>query len=89
MAIGYWDGAICDITPEGVVRAIRHAIDPSARTTWRWARTTTAAPGRCFDTSEIAVLTESMLRRGFTPAEIRAVMGGNSVRFLREQLPPT
>jgi hypothetical protein len=28
-----------------------------------------------------------MLRRGFRPDEIRAVMGGNSARFLLEQLP--
>ncbi len=36
---------------------------------------------------EIAVLTQEMLRQGFTETEIRAVMDGNVLAFLRRQLP--
>lgn len=42
-----------------------------------------------FDTSELAVLTQTMLGSGFTPEEIRKVMGENTVRFLEAQLPPS
>ncbi len=40
-----------------------------------------------FDTSGLAVLTQTMLNQGFTETEIRAVMGENVKRFLMEQLP--
>jgi len=40
-----------------------------------------------FDTAELAVLTQRMLEAEFTEAEIRAVMGGNLIRLLRERLP--
>ena len=40
-----------------------------------------------FDASELAVLTDEMLRQGFTENEIRAVMGENIKRFLLENLP--
>ena len=40
-----------------------------------------------FDTSELAALTHVMLEQGFRDDEIARVMGGNSVRFLLEQLP--
>jgi microsomal dipeptidase-like Zn-dependent dipeptidase len=42
-----------------------------------------------FDVSELAVLTETMLRAGFTETEIRLVMGENVKRFLLENLPVT
>jgi microsomal dipeptidase-like Zn-dependent dipeptidase len=87
VAIGYWDGAICDITPEGVVRTLRHAIDTLGVEHVALGSDYDGSTWTMFDTSEIAVLTETMLRRGFTPAEIQAVMGGNSARFLLEQLP--
>ena len=40
-----------------------------------------------FDTSGLAVLTQTILDQGFTETEIRAVMGENVKRFLMEQLP--
>jgi microsomal dipeptidase-like Zn-dependent dipeptidase len=35
-----------------------------------------------FDTSELAILTETMLRSGFSENEIRKVMGDNVKHFL-------
>ncbi|MBW2236127.1 MAG: dipeptidase [Deltaproteobacteria bacterium] len=87
VAIGYWDGAICDVTPEGVVRTLRYAIDTLGVEHVALGSDYDGSTWTMFDTSELAVLTETMLRQGFTPAEIQAVMGGNSARFLLEQLP--
>jgi microsomal dipeptidase-like Zn-dependent dipeptidase len=39
------------------------------------------------DTSELAVLTDTMLIAGFSEEEIRKVMGDNVKRFLLEQFP--
>lgn len=40
-----------------------------------------------FDTSELVLLTDEMLRRGFTETEIRKVMGGNLASFMATNLP--
>ena len=40
-----------------------------------------------FDTSELATLTQALLDSGFTRAEVRKVMGGNAIAFLKENLP--
>jgi microsomal dipeptidase-like Zn-dependent dipeptidase len=40
-----------------------------------------------FDVAELAVLTQEMLRSGFSEKEIRLVMGGNVRQFLLENLP--
>ena len=39
------------------------------------------------NTSELAILTDTMLIAGFSEEEIRKVMGDNVKRFLLEQLP--
>ena len=41
-----------------------------------------------FDTSKLVQVTQALLDAGFTADEIRAVMGGNAVRVLREGLKP-
>ena len=40
-----------------------------------------------FDTSELAALTQALVDRGFSEADIRAVMGENMLRVLRARLP--
>ena len=41
-----------------------------------------------FDTSKLVQVTQALLDEGFTADEIRAVMGGNAIRILREGLKP-
>ncbi|HPB72925.1 MAG TPA: membrane dipeptidase [Phycicoccus sp.] len=40
-----------------------------------------------WDTSKLAVLTDELLRRGHSETDIAAIMGGNTIRVLRETLP--
>ena len=40
-----------------------------------------------FDAAHVSELTGALLQEGFSGAEIRAVMGGNALRFFREDLP--
>ncbi len=87
VGIGYWDAAVCDVSPEGIVGSIRYAIDLLGEDNVALGSDfdgTIAAP---FDTGELAVLTETMLRSGFSEQEIRKVMGENVRRFLIENLP--
>lgn len=89
IGIGYWDGAVCDPSPESVVAAMRYAIELLGVDHVGLGSDYDGATTVAFDTSELAVLTDRMLTAGFTNAEIRAVMGGNVIRLLRERLPVT
>ena len=87
LGIGYWDGAVCDPSPEGVVRSIRFAIDLLGVDHVALGSDYDGTVATSFDTSELVILTETMLRSGFTEEEIRKVMGENVKRFLLENLP--
>jgi microsomal dipeptidase-like Zn-dependent dipeptidase len=87
LGIGFWDAAICDITPAGIVAAIRHAIDLLGAEHVALGSDYDGAVTVRFDVGELAVITHEMVRSGFTEEEIRMVMGQNVQRFLLEHLP--
>jgi len=87
IGIGYWEGAVCDTTPEGIVGSIRYAIDLLGVDHVALGSDYDGATTVRLDTSELAILTQTMLDQGFAEEEIRAVMGGNAARFFLENLP--
>jgi len=87
IGIGYWDGAVCDATPAGVARSIAYAIELVGRTHVALGSDYDGATSVYFDTSELSVLTQALLDEGLNEEEIRAVMGGNQIRFFRKYLP--
>lgn len=88
IGIGFWDGAVCDISPRSIARAIRHAANVAGLRHVAlgsdWDGATTVA----FGADQLRQLTEALLQEGFSEDEIRAVMGENAIRFLLENLPP-
>ena len=87
IGIGYWDGAVCEISPDNVVKALRYAIDLLGEDHVALGSDFDGSVTTAMDTSELAVLTDGMLKAGFTETEIRKVMGENTLRFLQQQLP--
>ena len=87
VGIGFWDAAVCDASPEGIVNSIRYAIDLLGLEHVALGSDYDGTIHAPFDTSEVAVLTEVMLQSGFSEEEIRKVMGENAKRFLLENLP--
>ena len=87
IGIGYWEAAVCDATPAGIVRSIRYAIDLLGLEHVALGSDYDGATAVMLDTSELAILTETMLQEGFTVPEIRMVMGENVKRFLLANLP--
>ncbi len=87
IGIGYWSSAVCDYSPLGIVRSIRHGIDLLGLEHIALGSDFDGTVTTRFDTSQLALLTETMLNEGFSEKEIRAVMGGNVKRFLLDQLP--
>ncbi len=87
VGIGFWDAAVCDATPQGVVRAIRYAIDLLGAEHVALGSDYDGATEVLFDASELAILTQTMLDQNFSQAEIRKVMGSNVQRFFLDNLP--
>lgn len=87
IGVGYWDAAVCDVSVEGIVAAIRYGIDLLGVEHVALGSDYDGSTTVPIDTSELAQLTQEMLRQGFSEAEIRAVMGENMRRFLATNLP--
>lgn len=88
IGIGYWDGAVCDATPAGVARSIAYAVNLLGPESVALGSDYDGATSVYFDTSELAALTQALLHEGLGEEDIRAVMGGNQIRFFQKYLPP-
>jgi membrane dipeptidase len=87
IGVGFWNGAACDYSPTGVVRAIRYGIDLLGVDHIALGSDYDGATRVLFDSSELAILTQTMLDEDFSEQEIRKVMGENAVNFFLAQLP--
>ena len=87
IGIGYWDAAVCDDTPAGIVRAMNHVRDTVGVAHIGLGSDFDGAVKTRFDTSELAVLTQALLENGYSEDDIRAIMGGNALRVMRATLP--
>ena len=87
IGIGFWEGAVCDTSPQGLARHILAAVALLGEahvclgSDWDGTITTT------IDAARLPQLTQALLDAGATEATIAAVMGGNLMRFLEENLP--
>ena len=85
--VGYWDAAVCDFSADGIAAAIRYGIDLLGENHVALGSDFDGGVTTRFDTSELVLLTDAMLRADFSPREIRKVMGENMLRFLLTNLP--
>lgn len=87
IGIGYWAGAVCDHSPDGVAKSLRYAVDLVGVDHVALGSDYDGSTSVRFDASESAALVEAMLKAGFTEDEIRKVAGANTLAFLAAQLP--
>ena len=87
VGIGFWQSAVCDVSPGGIVASIRYAIDLLGVDHVALGSDYDGTVRVPFDASELAILTQTMLEQGFSDEEIRKVMGGNALKFFLEWLP--
>ncbi len=88
VGIGYWDAAICSTRPEAAAAAIAHVrglvgIDHVGLGSDFDGAVTTG-----FDSGQVVAITQALLDRGFSDADIAKVMGGNVLRVLRAGIVP-
>ncbi|MEJ2127460.1 MAG: membrane dipeptidase [Woeseiaceae bacterium] len=86
IGVGYWD-AVCDITPAGVAKSIRYAVDLVGVDHVALGSDYDGATTVAFDASDLAVLTQALLEAGLSEDDVRKVMGDNQLRFFSAQLP--
>lgn len=88
IGIGYWDAAICSTRPEAAAAAIAHVRDVAGIDHVGLGSDFDGAVTTGFDSSQIAAVTQALIDRGFSDADIAKVMGGNVLRVLRTGMIP-
>lgn len=89
IGIGYWRGAVCDLTPKGVAKSLRYAADLVGVEHVALGSDYDGSTTVRFDASESAALVEAMVAAGFSDDEIRKITGENVLAFLAALLPPS
>ncbi len=87
IGIGYWDGAVCTLGVESIVKAITHAVRIMGAEHVALGSDFDGATKTPFDTHDLSQVTAGLLRAGMAPDDIRRVMGGNVQAFLANALP--
>ncbi len=88
IAIGYWEGAVCDTSPAAIARAMKHVRDLVGVQHIALGSDYDGAVTVRFGTDGLAQVTQALVDAGFTEAEIRAVMGENALRVLGAGIVP-
>jgi microsomal dipeptidase-like Zn-dependent dipeptidase len=87
IGIGYWPAAVCGEDGRAVARAIRHVVSLGGIDHVALGSDFDGATTTPFDTTGLAEVIDALLAEGFGDAEIAKIMGGNTLRILRENLP--
>ncbi|WP_026942406.1 dipeptidase [Hellea balneolensis] len=87
LGIGYFSGAICDISPKGIATEIIHAVDLLGEDAVALGSDYDGTVKTALDTSELAAITHELIAQGMKEPQIRKVMGENVKRYFAENLP--
>lgn len=88
IGIGYWDAAVCSTSPKAIVDAIAHVRDVVGIDHVGLGSDFDGAVTTGFDSSQVIAVTQELMNRGFSPEDIRKVMGGNVLRLIRAGIQP-
>jgi microsomal dipeptidase-like Zn-dependent dipeptidase len=88
VGIGFWDAAVCDTSVAGIVRGIQHVARTIGVGHVALGSDFDGAITTPFDASGMAMITQGLMRAGFSEDDIRRIMGGNVVELLARALPP-
>lgn len=86
IGIGYFEGAICDISPSGIARAIIDAVAVLGEDAVALGSDFDGTVETALDTSQLAAITQELKNAGMDDAVIAKVMGENVYAFLSENL---
>ena len=87
VGIGYWKVAVCDPGLNGIVRAIRHAVNVAGVDHVGLGSDFDGTVAVPFDTTGVPLVTGALLDAGFSETEVRKILGENVRRVLSANLP--
>ena len=87
IGVGYWEMAVCDISPDGVAKMLIHGAKTFGVDHIALGSDFDGAVKTKFDTSELVALTDALLRQGMSAADIAKVMGENQIAYFLKHLP--
>lgn len=87
IGIGLWETATCGTDAAATARAIRYAVNIVGIDHVALGSDFDGAVTAPFDASGWPLVTEALLKGGFSEQEIRKIMGENVVRVLKQDLP--
>ena len=87
IAIGYWDGAICDNSPKSVASALMFGIDLVGEDHLSLGSDFDGSITPGFDASELVAITDWLIKFGATESQIQKIMGKNMFLFIQTYLP--
>ena len=89
VGIGYWDAAVGELSVKAVGDALEHVVKVGGIETAALGSDFDGGVTEPWDTSQLVVITQELINRGFSDTDIAAIMGGNTLRVLQERLPST
>lgn len=87
LGIGFWDETCGSNRPEDIVDTIEYAVDLLGPEAVGFGSDFDGSITPTFDISQLPVLTQLMMARGWPKATIKKVLGDNVIRLLRQALP--
>lgn len=88
IGIGFWETAVCGLTPTHVAAAIRHVVELVGDQYVALGSDFDGAVTTGFDASRLPLVTQALLDAGLADESIRRILGGNAMRVLRQGLKP-
>jgi len=85
--IGYWQEVIGDTSPDGIAAAVVAAIELLGEDHVSLGSDFDGTAEEPFDTSELVVVTDALLKSQLPEETVAKVMGGNMARLLDRMLP--
>jgi microsomal dipeptidase-like Zn-dependent dipeptidase len=86
VGIAYFKTAVCDATPRGIARAMRHAANVAGVEHVGLGSDFDGAVRTPFDATGVVQLVDPLLAEGFSEREISQMLGENTLRVLRAVL---
>lgn len=87
MGIGFFEGAACDITPDGIAKSIRYVADLVGSEHAALGSDWNGGTNVVIDAPKLVYLTDALLRAGFSEEEVQGIMGQNALRVMKAVLP--
>lgn len=86
IGVGFWDAAVCNFSPQGIVAAMIHIRDLVGVSYIALGSDFDGGVLTRFDISQIAVITQALMEAEFSEDEIAAIMGGNAIKLFYQVL---